>query len=185
MSGAGQEPGCLAWLQLPRPAVMGLAAVCDITFNYPLWIVAKRTGAGLPLPRSVTETYKGGGLLWFSLFPTTAVEDGMTTLGAQSLGGAVSAAVSGGVAAVCVTSQVETLITRAHAMDGSLKGAFDKTWADAGLRGLLLPYGMAAMVGREVPFALGLFFSSRRLHEKSGGSFSFTAARRWHLDYHG
>jgi hypothetical protein len=99
-----------------RSVAVGLAMCSDITCNYPLWIAAKRIGANLtPFPSDLKNLYKGGGALWLSLGPTTMVEDKVTSMMNQSLNsdgenhwshGLLSAATSGMVAALVVTSQV-------------------------------------------------------------------------------
>lgn len=98
-----------------RSVAVGAAMCCDIACNYPLWIAAKRMGANLsPFPSDFKNLYKGGGALWLSLGPTTMVEDKVTSVLNQAFGnndqdglhGLLSAATSGMVAAVLVTSQV-------------------------------------------------------------------------------
>lgn len=98
-----------------RSVAVGGAMCSDIACNYPLWIAAKRIGANLPpFPSDIKNLYKGGGALWLSLGPTTMVEDKVTSLlnktfrgrDAQWYHGLLSAATSGVVAAMLVTSQV-------------------------------------------------------------------------------
>eukprot|EP01065_Artemidia_motanka_P040580 TRINITY_DN5108_c1_g1_i4.p1 TRINITY_DN5108_c1_g1~~TRINITY_DN5108_c1_g1_i4.p1 ORF type:complete len:264 (+),score=66.39 TRINITY_DN5108_c1_g1_i4:47-838(+) len=153
------------WSTARRAGVVGLAAAADIAVNYPLWIIAKRIGAGLSRPPA-SEMYKGGGALWLSTGPTTTCEDGVTSA-LRSLpqfqalkpeaSGAVSAGASGVVAAVCVASQVESVIVRAHATGGSVGSALRDVYRARGAVGLVLPPGMAATAAREAPYATALF----------------------------
>ena len=137
----------------------------DITFNYPLWVAAKRLGVGLPaFPPSLRKVYRGGGSLWFSLAPTVVVEDNFTrwfSVGLPSsvpAHGLLSAAASGTVAAVTVTSQVEHLITSAHARNMPMALTTKALLQERGVVGLLLPPGMIMMACREAPFAASLFW---------------------------
>ena len=174
-----------------RSFIVGLAMCCDIACNYPLWIAAKRIGANLsPFPSELKNLYKGGGTLWLSLGPTTIVEDKVTSILNLALNGQencwycglLSAATSGMVAAVLVTSQVslqnllvlivcwsrdsfvtfnnkvEYLITASHTEKMSVGKTLRYLYKKHGLYHLLLPPGMLAMVGREVPFASALFY---------------------------
>ena len=50
--------------QLLRAAGVGAAMGMDVVINYPLWIIAKRVGAGLPALPPVRRIYAGGGALW-------------------------------------------------------------------------------------------------------------------------
>ena len=98
-----------------RAASVGAAMACDIVINYPLWIVAKRVGAGLSALPPLHRLYAGGGALWVSIAPTTIIEDGVSTVLKPRCGDLAASAASGAIAGVCVTSQVERCITAAHA----------------------------------------------------------------------
>eukprot|EP00746_Dinoflagellata_sp_MGD_P034073 gnl/MRDRNA2_/MRDRNA2_181332_c0_seq1.p1 gnl/MRDRNA2_/MRDRNA2_181332_c0~~gnl/MRDRNA2_/MRDRNA2_181332_c0_seq1.p1 ORF type:complete len:318 (-),score=44.02 gnl/MRDRNA2_/MRDRNA2_181332_c0_seq1:30-932(-) len=157
---------------LKRGVLVGLGSGADIIVNYPLWITAKRLGAGLGWP-SLREIYKGGGLLWASQFPTVAAED----LGSRALvpfvqqvcgtslssdaEHAIAAGAAGALAGVAVASPTENVVTRAHKTGQSTSLAALEVMR-GGLKGTLLPRGVAAMVGREIPFSLGLFFLKDR-----------------------
>lgn len=152
---------------LMRTFGVGMAMCCDIVCNYPLWIAAKRIGANLsPFPAEIKHIYKGGGALWLSLGPTTMVEEKVTSLLNQAMNDQqhhwyqclLSAATSGMVAALLVASQVEYLITASHAEATSIGTTVHTLYSRHGAQHLLLPPGMLAMVGREVPFASALFF---------------------------
>ena len=108
-------------ISVMRSLAVGLAMCSDIAFNYPLWIAAKRIGANLsPFPSDIKNLYKGAGALWLSLGPTTMVEDKVTSLlNEVSSGeerywyhGLLSAATSGMVAALLVTSQVDCFLDK-------------------------------------------------------------------------
>jgi hypothetical protein len=114
---------------------------------------------------TAAQVYKGGASLWLSLGPTTMVEDAVTN-GLQratpiesrtQITELASAAASGAVAAVLVTSQVEHLITAAHAKQTPMLATGRELLRSKGLPHLLLPPGMMMMVLREVPFAVALF----------------------------
>jgi len=151
-----------------RGALVGVACAADVVFNYPLWITSKRLGAGLGAPRG-REIYKGGGTVWLSLFPTMACEDFCSRFlvpavraVAPSIGHTgeelVAAAAGGVLAGVAVAAPIENLVTRAH-RDGTSIGAVLRTsWRAEGIVGIAMPLGQAAMVGREVPWAVGCFF---------------------------
>jgi hypothetical protein len=157
---------------LKRGVLVGLGAGTDMAFNYPLWCVAKRLGAGLGWP-SIREVYKGVGLLWASQFPTVACED----LGSRALvpfvrqvcGGSLSsdaehaaaAGAAGALAGVAIASPTENVVTRAH-KTGQSTSLAAKEVIRGGLKQTLLPRGAAAMVGREIPFAMGLFYLKDR-----------------------
>lgn len=118
-----------------------------------------------PFPGTIRETYKGGASLWLSLGPTTVLED-VVTRGVEAAlppeapqRQLIAAALSGVVAGVTVTAQVENLITLAHSRSLSVPGALKHVHAEEGAFGLLLPRGMLAMAGREVPFASALFYA--------------------------
>ena len=147
--------------ELLQSTAVGFAMGCDIAMNYPLWVAAKRLSVGMSaFPPTLRAVYRGGGALWLSLGPTTIVEDAVTRGLCASpipLPDIVSAAASGVVAAVLVTSQVEHIITRAHATDASVGTTFQRLQRSRGVRGLLLPPGMGMMVCREIPFATTLF----------------------------
>lgn len=162
--------------QFRRSFIVGAGMACDIMINYPLWIMAKRLGVGLPaLPPTIAETYKGGGSLWLSLGPTTMVEDGAThqlqrLFGFGNQGAAtadpqrdeminfVCAAISGAVAGCTVTAQVEHVITASHTKSLSLLDTTKLLHTRHGLRYLLAPPGLGMMCLREAPFAASLFY---------------------------
>lgn len=148
--------------QLRSSGAVAVAMLADIVINYPLWIVGKRIGAGLtPYPGSLSLIYKGSGLLYVSLGPTTVIEDGVTRgLGhvLTQVSHAVPAAMSGCVAAVLVTSQVEHLITRSHALNMTMGETAKHLRSQHGLLYLLKPPGMRMMMLREIPFAVSLFY---------------------------
>lgn len=159
-----------------RALVMGCGMISDCVVNYPMWIAAKRVGVGLPpFPSSAFETYKGVGVLFGSLGPTVIIEDSVTTALQATTSGTgkdmgkesgsetairklACAAASGVVAAFMITSQVEHLITRAHASSVSMGTAFRSVYHKHGWRYILAPPGMAMMAGREVPFAAALLY---------------------------
>merc|ERR1719453_2654833 len=71
-----KDPATSAFEKYRRSAAVGAGCGADILLNYPMWIVAKRMGVGLPaMPATIPELYKGGGSLWASLGPTTIIED--------------------------------------------------------------------------------------------------------------
>lgn len=72
--------------------------------------------------------------------------------------GIISAASSGVCAALLVTSQAEHVITSSHTRSLPVLKTITTIYAEKGMTGLLLPPGMLAMVGREVPFATALFY---------------------------
>ena len=177
---------------MERAFNVGAAMGADIVINYPLWIVAKRVGAGLPALPPLHRLYAGGGALWVSIAPTTIIEDGVSTvlkprcgdLAASAASGAMQCANqftapshaidasldslvdfhTGAIAGVCVTSQVERCITAAHASRGlSVRETAVAIYQRGGVAGLLLPPGMAATACREVPFAAALFAVRPRL----------------------
>lgn len=79
----------------------------------------------------------------------------------------ICAASSGVVAALMITSQVEHLITSSHVHNTSVINTFLRVYRD-NPRKILLPPGMMAMVGREVPFATALFYFRPLIAEKFG-----------------
>lgn len=72
--------------------------------------------------------------------------------------GILSAALSGVCAALLVTSQAEYIITSSHTRSLPMLSTVKALYAERGVRGLALPPGMLAMIGREVPFASALFY---------------------------
>ena len=148
---------------MERAASVGAAMGADIVINYPLWIVAKRVGAGLPALPPLHRLYAGGGALWVSIAPTTIIEDGVSTVLKPRCGDLAAAAASGAIAGVCVTSQVERCITAAHARNLSVRETSVAIYQRSGVAGLLLPPGMLATACREVPFAAALFAVRPRL----------------------
>jgi hypothetical protein len=85
--------------------------------------------------------------------------------------GLLSASLSGVCAAVFVTSQTEHVITASHARQLSIVETVKHLYRERGLRHLLLPPGMLAMVGREIPFATSLFFFRPILYDRMNKSF--------------
>ena len=59
-----------------RARAAGAAMACDIVVNYPLWIVAKRVGAGLSAFPPLHRLYAGGARSGCRSPPTTIIEDG-------------------------------------------------------------------------------------------------------------
>ena len=148
-----------------RAASVGAAMACDIVINYPLWIVAKRVGAGLTAFPPLRRLYAGGGALWVSIAPTTIIEDGVSTVLKPRCGDLAASAASGAIAGVCVTSQVERCITASHARNLSVSESAMAIYKRGGVAGLIFPPGMAATACREVPFAAALFAVRPRLRK--------------------
>ena len=138
---------------MERAASVGAAMGADIVINYPLWIVAKRVGAGLSALPPLHRLYAGGGALWVSIAPTTIIEDGVSTVLKPRCGDLAASAASGAIAGVCVTSQVERCITASHARDRGVGETVAALYRRGGVVGLALPPGMLATACREVPFA--------------------------------
>ena len=151
--------------QILRAASVGAAMACDIVINYPLWIVAKRVGAGLSALPPLHRLYAGGGALWVSIAPTTIIEDGVSTVLKPRCGDLAASAASGAIAGVCVTSQVERCITAAHARNLSVRETAAAIYRRGGLLALVSPPGMLATACREVPFAAALFAVRPRLRK--------------------
>ena len=151
--------------QILRAASVGAAMACDIVINYPLWIVAKRVGAGLSALPPLHRLYAGGGALWVSIAPTTIIEDGVSTVLKPRCGDLAASAASGAIAGVCVTSQVERCITAAHASNLSVRETAVAIYRRGGVAGLMLPPGMFATACREMPFAAALFAVRPRLRK--------------------
>ena len=148
-----------------RAASVGAAMGADIVINYPLWIVAKRVGAGLSALPPLNRLYAGGGALWVSIAPTTIIEDGVSTVLKPRCGDLAASAASGAIAGVCVTSQVERCITAAHARDRGVGETVAALYRRGGILALALPPGMLATACREVPFAAALFAARPRLRK--------------------
>jgi hypothetical protein len=151
--------------QILRAASVGAAMAADILVNYPLWIVAKRVGAGLSALPPLRRLYAGGGALWVSIAPTTIIEDGVSTVLKPRCGDLAASAASGAIAGVCITSQVERCITASHARNLSVQDTAVAIYRRGGVAGLLLPPGMLATACREVPFAAALFAVRPRLRK--------------------
>ena len=145
--------------KVPRAAVMGAGMAADIVVNYPLWIFAKRVGAGLPGFPPLRSLYKGGGMLWLSLGPNVAISDAVAfTLKEQGTVPPVVCASAGGpVGAILVASQVENLIAQSH-VEISVPQAALHLVKSRGASSVLLPPGMLMMAGRELPFGVALFY---------------------------
>ena len=148
---------------MERACSVGAAMGADIVINYPLWIVAKRVGAGLSALPPLHRLYAGGGALWVSIAPTTIIEDGVSTVLKPRCGDLAASAASGAIAGVCVTSQVERCITASHARNLSVRETAVAIYKRSGVAGLVMPPGMAATACREVPFAAALFAVRPRL----------------------
>ena len=148
-----------------RAASVGAAMSADVLINYPLWIVAKRVGAGLSALPPLHRLYAGGGALWVSIAPTTIIEDGVSTVLKPRCGDLAASAASGAIAGVCVTSQVERCITASHARNLSVRETAVAIYRRGGVAGLMLPPGMFATACREVPFAAALFAVRPRLRK--------------------
>ena len=149
---------------MERACSVGAAMGMDILVNYPLWIVAKRVGAGLSALPRLHRLYAGGGALWVSIAPTTIIEDGVSTVLKPRYGDLAASATSGAIAGLCVTSQVERCITAAHASKRlSVRETVVAIYQRNGVAGLISPPGMAATACREVPFAAALFAVRPRL----------------------
>ena len=156
--------------ELVRSGAVAVAMGCDIGLNYPLWVAAKRLGVGLPaFPGTLRGIYVGAASLWVSLAPTVMIEDTVSRVLQESLmpidSGAsaipkelVCSAASGAVAACVVASPVEHIITRSHAMKRGIGETVKLLYHRHGAIYLAAPPGMAAMAGREVPFAASLFW---------------------------
>ena len=151
-----------------RVGIVTSGCCADMLVNYPLWIVAKRVSAGLG-PPAIHELYKGSTSLLVAFGPMILVQDSSTAfmlrrfegcLESPTLAHASSAAIAGAVGALTVGSQIEGVITRAHATKQTVLQATRSIYETRGLAALLAPYGMTAMVGREVPYAGCLFFLS-------------------------
>jgi hypothetical protein len=115
-----------------RAVEVGFAMMSDILCNFPMWIAAKRMGAGLtPFPSSIRSVYKGSGTLWLSLGPTTILEDflfvSMYDTYLQREEGSLrvigSAMTAGIVSALLLSSPIEYAITLSHKDNLSLVGA--------------------------------------------------------------
>lgn len=148
-----------------RSFAVGTAMAADIAVNYAPWIAAKRIGAGLPpFPPLWRDVYKGAGSLWLSLGPTTMLEDAVKkfldrTPSLNIQHELFSSLVAGALAGGTFCAQVEHIITAAHAQGTSMGVSVVNIFQTrGGLRGLLLPPGMIAMVGREMPFVAALFY---------------------------
>ena len=87
-----------------RAASVGAAMACDIVINYPLWIVAKRLGAGLSALPPLHRLYAGGGALWVSIAPTTIIEDGVSTVLKPRCGDLAASAASGAMPTASITA---------------------------------------------------------------------------------
>ena len=150
---------------MERAFNVGAAMGADVVINYPLWIVAKRVGAGLSAFPPIRRLYAGGGALWVSIAPTTIIEDGVSTVLKPRYGDLAASATSGAIAGLCVTSQVERCITAAHARNLSVRETAVTIYRRGGVAGLALPPGMLATACREVPFAAALFAVRPRLRK--------------------
>lgn len=153
---------------LPQTAMVGIATAADLALNYPLWIVAKRVAAGLAMPRG-RELYKGAGVVWLAYFPTVALDEqfsrsliaGVTAV-APRLGHEgkelAACAAAGAISGLVVAAPVENIVTRAHYTNTSVPKALLNSLRVRGVVNTLCPFGQAMMVGREVPFSVGIFF---------------------------
>lgn len=144
--------------------------------NFPLWIVAKRMSAGVGMP-PLRELYKGSGSLYVAMGPMVVVQDGSTSVALRALEGkleptaafAASACASGAVGALVIGSQIEGLITRAHATGATIVQTASATHATGGAMALALPHGAVMTAAREIPYAGCLFFLSGWIRERLHG----------------
>lgn len=143
-----------------------MATAADTIVNYPLWMYAKRSSAGLCGPTSPYLLYKGCFSIWLSTGPTIIAEEAISRTVAELSDGASSNSLSklgagvlaGATAAVLITSPVEDIVTKAHARGTSVLSILQtKIRSRNGLISLCLPHGALACAGREVPFATSLF----------------------------
>lgn len=138
--------------------------------NYPLWIVAKRVGAGLGWPTSIRYYYRGSGLMWSGFFPTIAMEEFcsrrlqnalpvtlQTRLGHDGTE-MVASVCAGTIAGICIAAPIEYQITQGHVRRQRIYQAIMHSVKRVGLLGCIAPYGQVAMACREIPFTVGLFF---------------------------
>mmetsp|Transcript_58287 Transcript_58287/g.161153 ORF Transcript_58287/g.161153 Transcript_58287/m.161153 type:complete len:311 (-) Transcript_58287:468-1400(-) len=150
-----------------KTAMVGLACAADLAVNYPLWVVAKRLGAGLSMPRG-REFYKGAFCVWLSYFPTVACDEAIGSRFAATVGAVMpglgsegrelaAAATAGALSGLLVAAPTENLVTRAHSSGASVAQAFRNVLRTDGIRRMAMPFGMTAMMGREVPFSMGIF----------------------------
>ena len=151
-----------------RAVTVAVAAGADMLLNFPLWIAAKRISASLPpLPEKKMHVYNGATALFAAYGPMTVVED--ATVNAVKRIDApppVAAAIGGVAGALLVGAQTEALVTRAHALNDSVPAAMRDAYARGGLRGLVIPPGLAMVLAREVPYATCLFWLSGRVRRK-------------------
>jgi len=153
------------------------------------------------MPATIPEFYKGGGSLWFSLGPTTMLEDVSKRVledhllpqgWLQGLGvdrELMASVFAGAFAAATFCSQVEHAITAAHTKELTMSGAIGHIFHErGGLRGLLLPPGILAMMFREMPFVAALFYVrpavTSRVYgtDMSSGGPEAKPSRRLHLE---
>jgi len=142
-----------------RAGIVAAASAVDMVVNFPLWIVAKRISAGLPLP-ATRDMYKGSGHLYLAMGPMTVVEDGSTTVVDRALDNLTSlskpmalawaSTASGLAGALLIGAQVEAIITRAHSLGGSVGEASGAAYRAGGIRALLMPHGLCMIAAREV-----------------------------------
>ncbi|CAE8687426.1 unnamed protein product, partial [Polarella glacialis] len=120
--------------------------------------------------------------VWLSYFPTLACDDVCTRMltpafaevmprlgpSGQQL---MSSAVAGALAGLIVCAPTEGVVTRAHCEGRSVTEMLRLSLRqENGLQRLLMPYGQVAMVGREVPFSVGIFFLRDRFVSAFHGS---------------
>lgn len=171
---------------LTRSAIVVTSTLTDILLNYPLWVYAKRIQAALGAPK-LGEVYKGAGALFFCCGPQLTVQDYSTGAilklldNSTNAAHAVSACASGAIGALAVGSQVERVITRAHASSLSVASVIRTTYAAEGLAGLIAPYGGLMVAAREVPYAGTLFFLSGFLNAQLRSGLLSTDERGPHL----
>mmetsp|Transcript_24456 Transcript_24456/g.44874 ORF Transcript_24456/g.44874 Transcript_24456/m.44874 type:complete len:312 (-) Transcript_24456:87-1022(-) len=179
--------------------LVALATGCDQILNYPMLILSKRLAAGIGCPR-LADLYKGCAAIYCTYCPTVAVEDQCTRLFSNvicrittSLGEdgreVLSAACGGAAAGVLVANPTESIVVKAHARNCGVMDACRTVWRQGGARGLLCPHGSLAMMSREAPFTMGLFFLRDRMasffhgegltDSSSSSSSSDTSRWRW------
>eukprot|EP00427_Karlodinium_veneficum_P038723 CAMPEP_0169300402 /NCGR_PEP_ID=MMETSP1016-20121227/67609_1 /TAXON_ID=342587 /ORGANISM="Karlodinium micrum, Strain CCMP2283" /LENGTH=290 /DNA_ID=CAMNT_0009392767 /DNA_START=52 /DNA_END=925 /DNA_ORIENTATION=- len=189
--------------QLRRSGSVCAGCVADIIMNYPLWIIAKRKGVGIaPLPPTLPEVYKGSGSLMFSSYDD--VEDigkrqfermlpPSISLGVTLDRELLSSVMGGAFAAATFCAQVEHVITASHALKMSMPATAAHLYHHrGGVKGLLLPPGTAAMMGREMPFGAALFYVrptvTKMVYGASGSGHASDdgashVAKRFHLEF--
>mmetsp|Transcript_2180 Transcript_2180/g.5545 ORF Transcript_2180/g.5545 Transcript_2180/m.5545 type:complete len:329 (+) Transcript_2180:86-1072(+) len=189
--------------RLPAPSgftqvmLVAMATGCDQILNYPMLILSKRLAAGLGCPR-FADLYKGCAAIYCTYMPTVAVEDQctrlfssaicrITTCLSEDFREVLSAACGGAAAGVLVANPTESIVIKAHARNTGVMDACRAVWRQGGARGLLCPHGSIAMMSREAPFTMGLFFLRDRMANffHGEGSPDISSSSRSSSDAHG